>query len=65
MYCSGISDKPEWQNEILSSITEEKYNDFFDEFTAKEAKKITVKDKAIKNVRTAMEKVAGQMIANA
>lgn len=65
MYCSAISEKPEWKNTILSSIAEKKYNDFFDDYTNKQTKKIIIKDKAIAKVKTAMEKVSGKMIANA
>lgn len=65
MYCSSISDKTGWQNDIASSIVKEKFEKFFDDFAEKEEKNIKTKDKTLAKVRKSMEKVAGKMIANA
>lgn len=64
MYCVNVSDKPEWKSTITSSIVEEKYNAFFEDFMEKAEKKIVVKEKTIARVRSSMEKFAGRMIAN-
>lgn len=63
MYCVSVSDKAEWQNTIISKTVEKKYNDYFDDFLKKAEKKVEVKEKKVAKVRSSMEKVAGQMVA--
>ncbi|MEG1243340.1 MAG: peptidylprolyl isomerase, partial [Oscillospiraceae bacterium] len=65
MYCSNVSDKPEWQNKIISSLVDKKNNDFFNNYIKKAEKKIVVKEKKIEKVKADMEKIAGRMISNA
>ncbi len=64
MYCVSVADKAEWQNTITSSLVEEKYNDYFNDYLEKADKKVVLKDKKIAKVRSSMEKIAGRMIAN-
>lgn len=64
MYCSSISDKTGWQNDISSAIVKEKFEKFFDDFSEKQEKNIKTKDKTLAKIRKSMEKVAGKMIAN-
>lgn len=64
MYMSYISDKPQWQQDIATSLATDRCNEFYSAIVDDEAYALTVSDKALAKIQNRIEDYAAKVIAS-